>query len=93
MVCCRCSFRPNIILGPNPFKDTFIVRFLSDEAAIANVQLMNAAGQIVYNEKMDIVEGNNQFEYTSKQDLSPGTYVLQISNHHEIHTMKLVRDK
>lgn len=83
----------NIVFGPNPFKDTFFVRFYSDIATTAHVQLVNAGGQMVYNEPMNVYEGSNQFEYVSKNDLPPGVYMLRISNTSEIHTMKVIRDK
>lgn len=83
----------NIVFGPNPFKDTFFVRFYSDIATTAHVQLMNSGGQMVYSEQMNVYEGSNQFEYISKNDLPPGVYMLRISNTSEIHTMKVIRDK
>lgn len=49
------------------------MRFSSEEAAIANIQLMNASGQMVYTEKMNVTEGNNQFEYKSEQGLPPSS--------------------
>ncbi|MBK7388064.1 MAG: T9SS type A sorting domain-containing protein [Bacteroidetes bacterium] len=83
----------NIVCGPNPFKDKFFVRFFSDVATTAHVQLMNSGGQTVYSEQMNVYEGSNQFEYISKSDLPPGVYMLRISNTSEIHTVKLIRDK
>lgn len=82
----------NIVFGPNPFKDTFFVRFHSDASSLAFVQLMNAGGQLVYNEQMNVYEGSNQFQYKPKSELPPGVYMLRISNTSEIHTMKVIKE-
>jgi hypothetical protein len=82
----------NIVFGPNPFKDTFFVRFHSDASSLAFVQLMNAGGQLVYNEQMNVYEGSNQFQYKAKSALPPGVYMLRISNTSEIHTMKVIKE-
>ncbi|HMT29931.1 MAG TPA: T9SS type A sorting domain-containing protein [Bacteroidia bacterium] len=81
----------NIIFGPNPFKENFFVRFYSEAATKAHIQLMNSAGQIVFNDAMEVTEGVNQYEYVPKQILTPGTYVLQVNNTSEIHTLKVVK--
>jgi len=81
----------NIIFGPNPFTETFFVRFSSETSGLADIQLMNINGQIVYKQPMQIAEGINQFEYVPKQLLPPGTYILQVNNASEIHTIKIVK--
>ena len=87
------EFIQNILVGPNPFKEKFFVRFFSEANTLAHIQLMNGSGQVIYSEQMKVEEGSNQFEYVAKQDLPPGIYVLRISNASEIHTMKVIRDK
>lgn len=81
----------NILSGPNPFQDMFVVRFSSETETHVNIQVMNNSGQVVYTENRNVVPGYNLFKYQDENELPAGVYIIRISNPSEIHTLKMIK--
>ena len=82
----------NILSGPNPFHDLFLVRFSSEMETHVNIQIMNNSGQMVYSENKMVVQGYNLFKYQDENKLPAGVYIVRISNPSEIHTLKMIKN-
>jgi len=68
----------NIIqVFPNPIQNQFYIYMRRMAAATANINLYNAAGQLVYTRKVNLVNGSEYIEVPS-QYLPKGVYFLRI---------------
>ncbi len=63
---------------PNPVKDHFYIYMRKMVSATANINLYNAAGQLVYTRNINLVNGSEYVEVPS-QYLSSGVYFLRIN--------------
>jgi len=77
----------NFLLGPNPFTESFLVTFQSEQPTMATMQLLTRAGKIVHSETVPVEKGKNQYEFKNGADLPAGDYLLRISNPMEIYTL------
>ena len=69
----------NIIqVFPNPIQDRFTIYMHKMVAATANINLYNAAGQLVYTRNIPLLNGSEYFEVPS-QFLAKGIYFLRIN--------------
>ncbi len=69
----------NIIeVFPNPIQDHFTIYMHKMTATTANINLYNAAGQLVYTKNINLVNGSEYLEVPS-QHLSKGAYYLRIN--------------
>ena len=69
----------NIIqVFPNPIHDRFTIYMHKMTAATANINLYNAAGQLVYTKNITLLNGSEYFEVPS-QTLAKGMYFLRIN--------------
>lgn len=78
-------------IAPNPFSDHFTVSFNAPEPGITLFQLTNSAGQIIKTEQITTNEIINKYEYSEKQNLMPGIYVLTLKNGNSVITRKLFK--
>jgi hypothetical protein len=69
----------NIIqVFPNPVGNHFYIYMRKMAASTANINLYNAAGQLVYTKNINLVNGSEYIEVPS-QNLSKGVYFLRIN--------------
>lgn len=69
----------NIIqIFPNPVKDHFTIYMHKMVASTANINLYNAAGQLVYTKNISLINGSEFIEVPSRH-LPAGTYFLRIN--------------
>ncbi len=69
-----------ISITPNPFKDRFGFAFYAKKNNTYRVNLINAKGQIIKEEKVDFGKGVNQFQFQALSNLTSGIYMLVLSN-------------
>jgi len=79
----------NLDIYPNPSRDIFNIRFVSEKIQDLSIRVINIMGELVYEEKA------NQFigEYTKKIDLtenSKGVYFLEITTNKGVVNRKIV---
>ena len=68
----------NILIAPNPFVETFILSFDSNEDIPVNVRILGIDGKVVKDLYSGMVRvGENKFAF-NKANLASGTYFLQI---------------
>lgn len=73
------SVGPNTIqVFPNPVQDRFYISLRNMASTTANINLYNAAGQLVYSRNIVLINGNEYIEVPSRQ-LASGTYILRIN--------------
>lgn len=69
-----------ILISPNPFTDSFTAQFESLKKEEARFQLLNTNGMVVFDEKIMVEQGKNNFRFTAPSNLKPGSYDLRIIN-------------
>jgi hypothetical protein len=79
----------NLDVYPNPSRDVFNIRFISEKIQDLSVRVLSIIGEVVYEEKA------NQFigEYTKQIDLtdnSKGVYFLEITTNKGVVNRKIV---
>jgi hypothetical protein len=79
----------NLDVYPNPSRDIFNIRFVSEKIQDLSIRVVNIMGELVYEEKA------NQFigEYTKKIDLvdsSKGIYFIEIVTNNGIVNKKII---
>ena len=62
---------------PNPFADDFILTYFSATRSVTTVEIMDATGKMVWNEKVIPQTGVNQYGFKN-QSLPPGIYFVQL---------------
>ncbi|MGZ5244255.1 MAG: T9SS type A sorting domain-containing protein [Bacteroidia bacterium] len=78
-------------VGPNPFTDNINVSYNMLKEAPVTIQLLNAGGQIVFEEAAQAGYGNNSYLINNQQQLPKGIYVLRINAAGEPVNYKLVK--
>lgn len=66
-------------LKPNPFRNFFEIGFNVPEDGIAELALVNQAGQVAARESIQAVKGLNYFKFYDKDNLCSGLYVITLS--------------
>ncbi|MFI5218422.1 MAG: beta strand repeat-containing protein [Bacteroidia bacterium] len=78
-------------IAPNPFSDHFTVLFTIPREGITTFQLTNSAGQVIKTEQITGNDIMNKYEYSEKQNLMPGIYVLTLKYGNSVITCKLFK--
>jgi hypothetical protein len=79
----------NLDVYPNPSKDIFNIRFVSEKIQDLSIRVINIMGELVYEEKASQFIG----EYTKQIDLgnhSKGVYFLEITTDKNLVNRKIV---
>jgi hypothetical protein len=79
----------NLDVYPNPSKDIFNIRFVSEKIQDLSIRVINIMGELVYEEKASQFIG----EYTKQIDLgdySKGVYFLEITTDKDLINRKIV---
>jgi len=91
--------KPNIKLNnvfPNPFINSIQLNIESSHDRKLNTRIINLSGQLVYNEDVFIVEGDNLKEINSLDKLPSGIYFLMVVDSvskEEISIQKIIKSK
>ena len=64
---------------PNPAIDKTVLSFNSENAFAGALQVMNATGNAVYSENVNVTTGANQFSLNA-ENLNAGMYFVYLSN-------------
>lgn len=81
----------NLVATPNPFKDFIHVNFYAPEATGATLQIINWAGRIVAQTKIQANEGQNSYQWSGLSFLWRQPYTLRIVIDRQIATTRIVR--
>jgi hypothetical protein len=79
----------NLDVYPNPSKDIFNIRFVSEKIQDLSIRVVNIMGELVYQENASKFIG----EYTKKIDLgdyAKGVYFLEITTDKDLVNRKIV---
>lgn len=79
----------NLDVYPNPSRNTFNVRFISEDIQDLNIRVVNVIGEVVYTEELQQFVG----EYTKSIDLvslSKGIYFFQVEINHDVINTKII---
>ncbi|HLG34301.1 MAG TPA: T9SS type A sorting domain-containing protein [Bacteroidia bacterium] len=79
-------------VAPNPFTENFSVTYSMQQEAEVNISLMNASGQIVYNQTQTALQGINRFDYTEGFNLPNGMYFVKISFDKNVQVQRIVKN-
>lgn len=81
----------NLVATPNPFKDFINVQFYAPEATGATLQMINWAGRVVAQAKIQANEGQNTYRWNGLSFLWQQPYTLRIVVDRQVATTRVVR--
>lgn len=76
---------------PNPFNSVSKVGFISPNSSEVKLNVFDVVGNLVYNEKMTAIRGENYFEFNG-MNLGKGIYFYTVSNGKETATKQLIKN-
>jgi hypothetical protein len=71
------KLKKNISISPNPVSDKINIRISSDAATNGGIRIINAAGQVIYQQNERVIKGENLFIINRLQNLPKGFYTVQ----------------
>ena len=74
----------SISIYPNPFTDRINIQLAPPENGMGYVELFNTGGMLIRKNNMEIQNGYFQLELSGINSLTPGTYVLRITQNNKI---------
>lgn len=80
----------SLLIMPNPFSQSFRVKFTHPSRENAIFTITNPAGKTIWESQYEIFPGNNEF-VISPGDIAPGYYILMIRGKTEIKTARLIK--
>ncbi len=66
-------------VSPNPFVDQVNMRFTAAESGIAEIRVLNMAGQTMLSKQSTISKGYNTIQVSDLKGLTTGMYIVQLS--------------
>jgi len=79
-----------IEVAPNPVKDQLSLMIQSEQQSVVNVQLINATGQVFYQQELNLRQGE-QWEQIDLRELVKGIYFLQTTSGNAVNTQKIIK--
>ncbi|MDQ3049804.1 MAG: T9SS type A sorting domain-containing protein [Bacteroidota bacterium] len=76
-------------VSPNPFSQGFLAMYTVPKATVVEIKLTTSNGQVMHSEFIQGKEGKNTFEFTDNGKVTPGIYILTISNGTSTKNIKL----
>ena len=72
---------PNAIMQvtPNPFSNKLTISFNSFETGLAEIRILNLAGQTMLSKQSTIIKGNINLQLEGFSSLAPGIYIARLS--------------
>ena len=80
-----------IVVSPNPFNQTIHISVESSTGGPATISIFDALGKLISQKKVQIRGGNNEFGFDGMDNLSPGTYYLEVIGQHMTNHFKLLK--
>ncbi len=80
----------NIVAYPNPAVDVLNISLDSEQSGDFIVSIFSSTGQLIEQTSTQVVAGNNQL-VLDVNDLSKGTYIIQVSDNNSSSTMQFVK--
>lgn len=78
---------------PNPFAENVTIRFEAIEKTTAQVQIINAQGQLVMLQNTIVNKGNNSIQVMGLSKLAPGVYIVRLyANGTVAATQKIIKN-
>jgi hypothetical protein len=75
---------------PNPTISTFTVRMNVEEDAVATVRIIDIAGKVIANRKMNVKAGENQIIFRDLENAQAGTYNLEMVIKEKVMSQKIM---
>jgi hypothetical protein len=86
--------RFSVMIAPNPAITTPFVYISSDQASVVTqVQLINAAGAVVHQQKLVVNKGTNAIKLSAADHLPAGRYIVRVSAGSETYSESLIIKK
>jgi choice-of-anchor B domain-containing protein len=79
-------------VSPNPFLQSFRVRFIAKQSEKTGLQVKDIQGRILYQQTMDTQAGENDSEINGLAELKSGIYFVVLRNESGFQTMKIVKE-
>lgn len=76
---------------PNPFNSVSKIGFISPNSSEVKLNVFDVVGNLVYNEKMTSIRGENYFDFNG-MNLGKGIYFYTVSNGKESATKQLIKN-
>lgn len=77
-------------VSPNPAVERVAVKITSPANTVANVQMVNTLGEVVYQQKQSLIKGDNIITIAGLQQKARGTYMIHALVDGQVLTQKLV---
>ena len=74
----------SIYTAPNPFKNNFLINYITSEKEMLTIRLFNVSGQQKLVKNVSVNSGNNIIDITEAAHLASGLYVIQVSSSNNI---------
>ncbi len=83
----------NAITGirPNPFKSSFTMQFIMEEAGEADIYIHSSSGKLVYKNTIEVLKGINYFDFLQTSNMPTGYYTLTLKTGTTQLTRKLIK--
>ncbi|HRG57430.1 MAG TPA: T9SS type A sorting domain-containing protein [Bacteroidia bacterium] len=78
----------SINLFPNPVQNDLVVNIKANKNANANLDIVNAIGQVVYSERIESVPAGENVYHVNTSNLSSGIYFAKVNFGGEVQTIK-----
>ncbi|NNM15781.1 MAG: T9SS type A sorting domain-containing protein, partial [Bacteroidia bacterium] len=85
----KTSVMSDMVVYPNPSLGMVNIRFESSSNIQAEISLMDLTGRLVFNNKIDLVEGHNHASYNFEH-LPKGVYILKSAWGNDFKTFRVV---
>ena len=80
-----------LVVTPNPFTSYVHIQMTSAKKSTADLRIINASGQIMYSNKVQLNEGQNSLSVNGLDNLSRGLYFLEIQSGNSISREKIMK--
>lgn len=88
----RFGSKQGTLVFPNPFSNILTASYNATENSVITLMLFNTTGQIAFRKVVPVYRGVNTIRINEASQLSPGVYILRISNGAEkISATKLIK--
>ncbi len=82
-----------IVVNPNPAISFFFIKITTSKDAFAQIKVVDMLGRVLITQNGKIFAGTNTQTFTNINNLSAGTYVVQVTIDGEVYNEKLIVSK
>ncbi|WP_187255289.1 T9SS type A sorting domain-containing protein [Flavihumibacter stibioxidans] len=87
----RQSKTPGMNIFPNPVTNSANMQVTLKEGGLANIQIIDLAGRVVSQSKLQLQKGANSFSAGELLDVKPGVYFVRIQTGYEVYQSKVIK--